>query len=117
MLARANRLTSSPTFASTIRNGRRAGRATLVLHVAHPDGLVESAPRVGLVVSRGVGNAVVRNQVKRRLRHLSRDRLAALPAGAVMVVRALPPAAAATSAALGTDLDAALHRVLRSDRP
>ena len=49
--------------------------------------------RVGFVVSKAVGNAVVRNRVKRRLRHLTREHLpalAGLPGSAVLVVRALP---------------------------
>ena len=33
------------------------------------------SPRVGFVVSRAVGPATTRNLVKRRLRHLSRERL------------------------------------------
>ncbi len=61
-------------------------------------------PRVGFVVSRAVGNAVVRNRVKRRLRHLVREHLSSLPGSAVLVVRALPAAAAASSAELGADL-------------
>jgi ribonuclease P protein component len=66
---------------------------------------------VGFVVSKAVGGAVVRNQVKRRLRHLARERLSSLPGSAVLVVRALPPAATASSADLGADLDRALDRV------
>jgi len=65
------------------------------------------------VVSKAVGPAVVRTTVKRRLRHLVRERLALLPPGSLLVVRALPPAAAADSAALGADLDSALKRLLR----
>jgi len=57
-----------------------------------------------------VGNAVVRNAVRRRLRQLSRERLAQLPPGAEVVVRALPAAAAATYADLGADLDRCLQR-------
>jgi ribonuclease P protein component len=68
---------------------------------------------VGFVVSKAVGGSVVRNQVKRRLRHLARERLTSLPGSAVLVVRALPPAASASSAELGTDLDRALARVLQ----
>jgi ribonuclease P protein component len=30
-------------------------------------------PRLGLVVSKGAGNAVTRNRIKRRLRHTARD--------------------------------------------
>jgi ribonuclease P protein component len=68
-------------------------------------------PRVGFVVSKAVGNAVVRHRVARRLRHLMRDRLPILPEGAALVVRALPPAAEATSRDLGADLDATLRRL------
>jgi ribonuclease P protein component len=71
------------------------------------------SPRAGLVVSKAVGGSVVRHRVSRRLRHLLRPRLEELPAGAMVVVRALPPAAEATSADLGVDLDAGLQGVLR----
>jgi ribonuclease P protein component len=65
------------------------------------------------VVSKAVGCSVVRHRVSRRLRHLLAPRLDGLPAGALLVVRALPPAAAATSAELGEDLDAGLRSALR----
>ena len=116
MLTRAHRLTSSRLFAPTIRRGARAGSRTLVVHLAAaPSGAPDEAagdPVVGLVVSKAVGGAVLRNQVKRRLRHLARQRLTSLPGSAVLVVRALPPAATASSAELGADLDRALGRVL-----
>jgi ribonuclease P protein component len=64
------------------------------------------------VVARTVGGAVIRNRVRRRLRHLMAPRLARLPAGSRVVVRALPPAAAASGPELATDLDAALDRCL-----
>jgi len=70
-----------------------------------------AVPLVGFVVSRSVGNAVVRNQVRRRLRHLVRQRLPALPDAATLVVRALPGAARAPYAVLERDLDTALHRL------
>ena len=62
--------------------------------------------RVGFVVSKTVGSAVRRNRVRRRLRHLALAHLPELPARTLVVVRALPPAAAA-GPELGTDLDAA----------
>ncbi|GAA4243877.1 ribonuclease P protein component [Dactylosporangium darangshiense] len=71
------------------------------------------AARAGFVVSKAVGNAVVRNAVKRRLRHLVRPRLADLPAGSVIVVRALPEAARAGYHQLEQDLDAALQAARR----
>lgn len=67
--------------------------------------------RAGFVVGRAVGGSVVRHRTVRRLRHLVRDRLGLLPAGSLLVVRALPPAAEADSAALGRDLDLALDRL------
>lgn len=70
------------------------------------------APRAGFVVSKAVGNAVVRTAVKRKLRHLVRDRLAQLPPGSLVVVRALPGAGDADHAQLARDLDAALQRLL-----
>jgi ribonuclease P protein component len=69
-------------------------------------------PQVGFVVSKAVGPAVVRNRVKRRLRHQARESLSGLPGSAVLVVRALPAAADATYEDLGTDLRRCLARVL-----
>ena len=66
-------------------------------------------PRVGFVVSRAVGPAVVRNRVKRRLRHLMRDRLDQLGAGTcAVVVRALLPPPARDFHRAPADLDDAL---------
>ena len=64
--------------------------------------------RVGFVVSRAVGPAVTRNLVKRRLRHLVRDRL---EDGSLLVVRAMPDAAGATYRDLEAELDRCLARV------
>jgi ribonuclease P protein component len=70
-----------------------------------------AVPRIGFVVSKAVGNSVVRHRVVRRLRHVLRDRLGTVRPGCTLVVRALPPAATAASAALGSDIDAALRRL------
>ncbi len=73
--------------------------------------------QVGFTVSKAVGNAVTRNRVKRRLRHLTREHLLALeglPGRAALVVRALPAAADASYAALGADLGRTLDRVSTS---
>jgi ribonuclease P protein component len=64
------------------------------------------------VVGRAVGPSVVRHRVQRRLRHLCRDRLAALPPGSELVVRALPAAAHASYLELAADLDRCLERAL-----
>jgi ribonuclease P protein component len=112
MLDRAHRLRRRSDFTAATRAGRWAGRATLVVHLHHPGGT--GSPRVGFVVSRGVGGAVVRNTVRRRLRQLVRAHLAELRPGSVLVVRALPAAADASSAQLAEDLAAALRSAART---
>jgi ribonuclease P protein component len=125
MLPAGNRLRRAPDFAAAVRGGRRSGRNALVLHLRAAPGVdtdpgteaVGNPARVGLVVGKTVGPAVVRNQVKRRLRALLRSRLDRLPAGSVLVVRALPPAGTARSSALAADLDAGLARLLPTVPP
>jgi ribonuclease P protein component len=110
MLDRTHRLTQPRQFEAAIRAGRRSGGSLLVVHLGRePDG--RGPARAGLVVGKAVGNAVQRNRVKRRLRHLLRERLVPLPDGAALVVRALPSAAAASSLDLGSALDKALSRL------
>lgn len=65
-------------------------RRTLVLHATRS---TRPVSRAGFVVPRAVGNAVVRNRVKRRLRHLVAERLPSAPQPLELVVRALPEAA------------------------
>jgi ribonuclease P protein component len=131
VLPTENRLRRRQDFATAVKRGRRAGRPLLVVHLhreAEPAGPVDRnsdfrphvaegipSARAGFVVSKAVGPAVVRNLVKRRLRHLVRERLSRLPAGSLIVVRALPPAATAPYPDLAHDLDAALRRLLRPD--
>jgi ribonuclease P protein component len=50
-------------------------------------------PRLGVTVSRRVGNAIVRNRVKRRIREWFRRERETLPAGSEVVVIARPDAA------------------------
>ena len=111
MLPAPARLRRREDFSLAVRRGRRSGRGTLVAHYLAPDD-GDTPARAGFVVGRAVGNSVVRHRTVRKLRHLVRDRLDRLPAGSVLVVRALPPAAAADSAALARDLDSALDRLV-----
>lgn len=112
MLPAAHRVRRGDDFRHAIRGGRRCGGRLLVTHVAI--GTTPGPARVGFVVSRAVGNAVTRNHVKRRLRHLAYDRLDRLPTSAVVIVRALPASAQASYGDLGDALDRALDRLLGS---
>ncbi len=118
MLPATQRLTDADSFRHASRQGRRTSSRTLVLQVA-PAVLADpqASPRVGFVVSKAVGNAVIRNRVKRRLRHVVRDRVSSLPTASVLVIRALPGAAAASSSELGADFERCLSRVLTRNNP
>lgn len=115
MLPRAHRLRRSAEFSHVVRRGSRAGSAAVVVHARVRDD--QAAARVGFVVGRGVGSAVLRNQVKRRLRHLMRDRLPGLLAHSSVVVRANPVAATIGFELLERDLDACLDALARRSRP
>ena len=133
MLPAGSRLRRRADFVATLRSARGSRSAgLLVVHVARPGlavpvdtagpvpaggpvgtvGTVGTPTRVGFVVSRSVGAAVVRNRVRRRLRHLAADQIDRLPPGSRVVVRALPGSAAATYDQLGTALRSALDRAV-----
>ena len=110
MLTAVHRMRNREDFSTTVRHGAKAGRTRLVVHLL-PDTVRHSGPpAVGFVVSRSVGSAVVRNRVKRQLRHLMRPYMDRLPDGCRVVVRALPASAEASAPSLDADLEAALHR-------
>jgi ribonuclease P protein component len=75
------------------------------------DGAGPQGPRVGFVVSGALGNAVTRNRVKRRLRHLAAAHLADTPELTDIVVRALPRAATEPEI-VPTDLGSAWYEAL-----
>ena len=49
-------------------------------------------PRIGVVVSKQVGGAVVRNRVRRRIQAICARSLASIPSSDLIVVRVLPGA-------------------------
>ncbi|HXP19660.1 MAG TPA: ribonuclease P protein component [Streptosporangiaceae bacterium] len=112
MLPAAARMRRRLEFKAAVRDGSRVGRALLVGHLLVRQGTGEPA-RVGFVVSRAVGPAVVRNRVRRRLRHLVLGYLHSLPGGSLLVLRANPRAATASQADLAAELDLILGALLR----
>jgi ribonuclease P protein component len=83
----------------------------LVAYVAPDEG---GRTRVGITVSRRVGNAVVRNRVRRRLREALAARYPQLPAAADIVISARPASARATWNELNAALDAVFSRLQTS---
>ncbi|UZX05214.1 ribonuclease P protein component [Arthrobacter sp. CDRTa11] len=107
MLATRNRLRTSTDFSTTVRSGVRNGRRNVVLYTAAI--AADEPSRIGFIVSKGVGNAVVRNLVKRRLREAGAASLREYGTGFAIVVRALPASAAASWDQLLADYNAALE--------
>jgi ribonuclease P protein component len=111
VLAQQHRMRTSVQFSETTRSGARSGRRNLVLY-AHLT--AEDDPSIsGFIVSKAVGNAVVRNRVKRRLRELAARTIAERPTGLSLVVRALPPASEADWREISQDYRGSLRAALR----
>ena len=107
MLATRNRLRTASDFSTTVRSGVRNGRRNVVLYAAAI--AADEPSRIGFIVSKGVGNAVVRNLVKRRLREAGAASLREYGTGFAIVVRALPASAAASWDQVLADYNAALE--------
>ena len=110
MLPARYRLNSRSEISRTIRHGQRARRGAVVVHVQVGDGSGGTS-RAAFAVSKAVGDSVARHRVVRRLRALMPPLLERLPAGTDVVVRAMPEAAAASSADLQDDLERSLSRI------
>lgn len=115
MLPAQYRMTRSTDFGLTVNRGVRAVQPDLVVHslrsaVVDEVGVPEMAPKIGLVVSKSVGNAVQRHQVARRLRGVARGVIEDLEPGDRLVIRALPGSRDAISARLDQQLRAALRK-------
>src|SRR5664280_2510223 len=118
VLPARHRLRSSTDFAAVFRGARgaggsRSGSRFVVVHVNSTDARAGQPPRVGLVVSKAVGNAVVRNRTKRVLRALMSTRIDQLPAGVDVVINAKTDLPGTPTALLAQDLDRLLITVLR----
>jgi ribonuclease P protein component len=105
-------------FDLAVRQGRRANGRLLTAHLltvedAPAGDAGMTSPKIGFIVTRAVGGAVVRNRVRRRLRSVARLRTGWLPAGSLLVIRANPRAADARQRALAAELDLVLGRLLR----
>lgn len=127
MLAPEHRLRSSALFSTVVKRGARKGSRTVVVHLWTPEAsedaplALHGGPRAGLIVSKAVGNAVVRHAVSRRLRaalaNIIEDDASAeapqLQRHSIIVVRALPASAKATTKEVEADVRRCLDKLTR----
>ncbi len=92
--AASSRLTEGRDYARVREQGRSVQGRLLrigVLNLGTPDG-----SKAGMITSKRVGGAVVRNKIRRRLRELIRASYPGFPDGLLVVVIAKQPAASAS---------------------
>ena len=110
MLAPVARLRRARDFSETMRGGLRISRPSMIVYLR---GSSSSEPaRVGFTVSGAVGGSVVRHRVTRVLRAGTKQILPELPAGARIVVRALPGVASLPGPHLQRELQGAVREGL-----
>ena len=87
-MERRYRLSRSKDFDAVYRQGRSVSTRYLTLHWFPRDDDPLGEPRLGLSVPKAVGNAVVRNRIKRQLRETWQGLAADIPAGRDYVLAA-----------------------------
>ena len=106
----------SPEIRWVVKHGHRRVGRFVVVHLVAAQSEPQSISRVCVIVGRNVGNAVVRNRVRRRLREASRELLRQRPMGMDIVIRAKPAAADALFRDFVTDIAQCVSRRERESR-
>ena len=113
--SRDDRLRKRTEFEACYSSGVRVSGRHLVLFLRSDP--AASRPRIGISVSKRVGDATVRNRVKRRLRELfRRTRAKLLDRPVEIAVNARPSAASAPFEDLARDYTSTLQRALTRAR-
>nr|WP_260076218.1 ribonuclease P protein component [Pseudoglutamicibacter cumminsii] len=108
MLPQQYRVRKGNELRNVMRSGTRKGCRNVVVFATPTDNPV---PRFGFIVSKKVGNAAVRNKVKRRLRASAWEIIKEGIPNHDVVVRGLPAAANADYNTLNKDLRNGLRRI------
>ena len=110
MLAQVNRIRIGSDYQSVVRRGVRAVGPHTVTCLRM--GAADAPVRFGFIVAKNVGNAVVRNRVRRRLKAASFALLPGVPPGTDIVFRALPSIVVAEWSDLAAELSRGITTAL-----
>lgn len=115
MLKKKYRLRKNQDFKTVYAGNKSYAAKTLVLYCFHRQ--KQGEPRIGFSISKRVGNAVVRNLIKRRLRSAVLPYLNQLAKGTDYVIIGRQAIVSADFSHIQKDLDKILRRsgTLRSD--
>ena len=128
MSADSARISRKSDFTRTLSKGVRVSARDLTVNVApvgvdwpdltelRPDAALHGGPWLGLIISKKVGNAVIRHRTARRLRHaFAAVAPEVLPRETFVVIRAFPGVVSRSSTDLEGELRSALrHRKVRA---
>lgn len=97
MLPNSARIKSSSDFARVTKSGRRTTTDSLIAYLllnqsnsgSNLNHKKDDIPKLGLIISKSVGNSVVRHRIARQIRHASFNYLSLLPTGSLLVIRAM----------------------------
>jgi ribonuclease P protein component len=92
-----------------VRRGRRTSTPHAVLYRVTGE---PSGPRFGVIVSKQVGGAVVRNRIRRRIQAICASSLSAVSPTELIVVRVLPGAHEASWDTLRSEISDGLRRAV-----
>ena len=113
MLPRQNRVLTAAEFRQGFKSPVRSHTDWASFYLVR---LGEAEPtRIGFVVSGTIGNAVVRNRVKRRLREASREFLGSHNTGLQLTIRVRPEAVAMDFESIKSQLLATAERLVAKD--
>lgn len=114
MLPKNARLTTSADFARATKSGTRVTSENFVGYLYISPVTNQEMPKCGLIINKSVGGSVVRHTLARKLRHAVVPHIPKLPAGSLLVIRAL---AKNNPESVGAEVEKLINKLLeRSNR-
>jgi ribonuclease P protein component len=89
VLPKNARMTTSADFARATKSGARVTTENFVGYLYISPVTNHDLPKCGLIINKSVGGSVARHALARKVRHSVSPNLAKLPAGSLLVIRAL----------------------------